>query len=205
MKQMLDELREAIISTDNGKVEELLAKLSTAATYEKVYAESIEPALDALCSSIRKKKGAIPELLTGLKQIRHIAESLSETRAGAKKQRILIGVVEGDIHDMGKNIIRDLCRGYGYEVIDLGRNVAAADFAEASRTRQPDIACLSTMMSTTMEAMGNAVMQIKAVSPDIRVVVGGAFLDRRMAVELAADGYAEDAATVMDELKRVSQ
>ena len=205
MEQKLEALREAIISADGTRVNQLLVGLENDMDYENVFSLSIKPALDALCTSIKKKKGAVPELLMGLKQVEQISAVLKRASAVDTKHDILIGVVEGDIHDMGKNIVRDVCKGYGYNVIDLGKNVSAASFAEAAQKKQPAVACLSTMMSTTVDAMGTTIKELQASNPWIRIVIGGAFMDRKIANKLSADGYAEDASTIIDEIERVLQ
>lgn len=205
MEQKLEALREAIVSANGTKVNELLVGINSDMEYENVLSHSIKPALDTLCASIKNRQGAVPELLMGLKQVGRISTALERINDVNSMPDILIGVVEGDIHDMGKNIVRDVCRGYGYNVIDLGTNVPAASFAETAQQTQPAVACLSTMMSTTVDAMATTITELKASRPEIRIVIGGAFMDREIAKKLSADGYAEDASTVMDEIERVLQ
>lgn len=203
MNQKLETLRDAIIHADGEAVGNLLAEINESITYSDVFSESIEPALNTLCESIQNRKGAVPELLMGLKEVERISSALDREDADKAMPSIIFGVVEGDIHDMGKNVVRDVCKGYGYNIIDLGKDVSVTTFAETAREKQPAMVCLSTMMSTTVESMVRTISALRASNPEIRIVIGGAFMDRAMADKLAADGYAEDASTIMDEIKRV--
>jgi 5-methyltetrahydrofolate--homocysteine methyltransferase len=205
MNGTLHDLQQAIISADTAKVDQLLDNMNNTFDYDQIHHECIEPALNILCANIQDRKGAIPELLMGLKQVHRIAGVTGYSGTAKRPQKILMGVIEGDIHDMGKNVIRDVCTGYGYEVTDLGKNVSSAAFAEAAKVHQADVACLSTMMSTTIEAMEKTITQLRACKPGIRILIGGAFMNQEMAGRLAADGYAKNASTVMNEIERILQ
>ncbi len=205
MNGTLHDLQQAIISADTAHVDQFLENINNTFDYERIYNECIEPALNILCANIQDRKGAIPELLMGLKQVHRIAGATGYSGGSKRQEKILMGVVEGDIHDMGKNVIRDVCTGYGYHVTDLGKNVPSAAFVEAAEAQQADIACLSTMMSTTVQAMEKTIMQLRACRPGIRIIIGGAFMNQEMAGRLAADGYAKNASTVMNEIERILQ
>lgn len=202
MKQTWSNLKEAIVTANSNEVNQLLTDIGNDVTFNEIYDNAIHPALDNLCNSIKLKSGAIPDLLMGLKEVRNITETRSGKQTG-KSKKILVGVVEGDIHDMGKNVIRDVCQGYGYDVTDLGKDVSVERFVHEAKEQNADIACLSTMMSTTIEAMESTISQLKAHSPGTRIVVGGAFINRTIADSLDADGYAEDASMVKTEIERI--
>lgn len=207
MDQRLNQLKEAIVQASGSQVDQLLSEVKGNADFDMVFSRCISPALDTLCSSIKQRKCAIPELLMGLKQVHRITKAIGgdDTAASKRNQTIVIGVVEGDIHDMGKNIIRDVCKGYGFEVVDLGKNVSSREFIEAAEERRADMACLSTMLSTTIDSVKNTVKALKTSRPGIRVLIGGAFMNDLIASEVGADGYAENAATVMPVIDRVFQ
>lgn len=202
MKQTWSNLKDAIVTANKSEINELLIGLGDDVTFNEIYDNAIHPALDNLCDSIKLKKGAIPDLLMGLKEVRHITDARSDKPKG-KSKKILVGVVEGDIHDMGKNVIRDVCQGYGYDVTDLGKDVSVDTFVREAKEQNADIACLSTMMSTTIEAMETTIDQLKVHSPSTRIVVGGAFINKTIAESLEADGYAEDASMVKTEIERI--
>lgn len=120
---------------------------------------------------------------------------------------LVIGVVQGDPHDLGKNIIAAVYGAYGYRVFDLGREVTNEKFVKSVEDNRAEILALSAMMSTTAIAMRDIIRDVKARSPDMVVMAGGASLDRILATRYGADGYAESAATVIEEteaaIKRV--
>jgi 5-methyltetrahydrofolate--homocysteine methyltransferase len=122
---------------------------------------------------------------------------------------LVIGVVRGDPHDMGKSIVAGVYKAYGYNVIDLGCQVPADEFVQAVLENDAGILALSAMMSTTMGEMLDIVREVKERSPATAVMVGGAPLDRALAVEYGADGYAESAVSVLEEteaaVERVSE
>ena len=205
MDKTLNQLKEAIVQADGRQVDQLLDDIKGKADFDMIFSHCINPALDTLCASIQQQQCAMPELLMGLKQVNRIAQSVSEDNAANAKQKktIIIGVIEGDIHDMGKNIIRDVCKGYGFEVVDLGKNVSSTAFVEAAQDRQADVACLSTMLSTTIDSVENTVKNLKTSRPGLQVLIGGAFMNDSIASQVGADGYAENAATVVPVIERV--
>lgn len=207
MEQTFNQLKEAIVQANGNRVDELLGAFPDSVDFDQVFNQCISPALDALCTGIRQKQCAIPELLMGLKQVHRIARTVSDKHSGAVPQRqtIVMGVVQGDIHDMGKNIIRDVCQGYGFTVIDLGKNVSPDAFVAAAEEKAAEVACLSTMLSTTIDSVSHTVRELKSRRPGIRVLIGGAFMNDAIAARVGADGYAENAATVMPVLERVVQ
>jgi methylmalonyl-CoA mutase cobalamin-binding domain/chain len=114
---------------------------------------------------------------------------------------VVIGVVEGDPHDMGKNIIAAVYRAYGYRVVDLGCQVPSERFAESVAEHGAEVLALSAMMSTTVVAMRDIIRDVKGRAPDTVVMVGGAPMDEALARSYGADGYAETAVSVLEETK----
>ena len=111
----------------------------------------------------------------------------------AKKCKFVIATVLGDIHDIGKNIVKLLLENYGFDVIDLGRDVAPETVLEAVRQSGAPIVGLSALMTTTVPAMEATVKLLKKEAPDCKTVVGGAVLNRDYADAMHADFYAKDA------------
>jgi methylmalonyl-CoA mutase cobalamin-binding domain/chain len=112
------------------------------------------------------------------------------------KGRIIIGVVEGDTHDIGKNIVAMMLEAAGFEVIDLGRNVSLPLFSQRATETDADIVALSSLMTTTMEGMKTVIDDLRSLSDDRYryVMVGGAPVSKAFAARIGADGYANDAA-----------
>lgn len=113
-----------------------------------------------------------------------------------KKGKIVIGVVQGDIHDIGKNIVKVMLDASGFEIVDLGKDVPNEKFIEAVMNEKPQILALSSLMTTTMLQMKEIIklLKKKKLHKDVKVVVGGAPLNQEFAMTIGADGYAEDAA-----------
>jgi corrinoid protein of di/trimethylamine methyltransferase len=121
------------------------------------------------------------------------------------KGKVIIGTVEGDIHDIGKKIVATLLKANGYEVIDLGRDVPTTKFVEQVRLENPNFLCLSALMTTTVFNQ-RAVIELlekQFLRDRVRIIVGGAGVTRERAMEMGADGYGENASeavSVIEEL-----
>ncbi len=107
--------------------------------------------------------------------------------------RIILATVKGDVHDIGKNIVSTVLQNYGWEVIDLGKNVDTRDIVKQARELKADFVGLSALMTTTMVEMGAVIHDLKAAGVPAKVIIGGAVLTRSFADEIGADGYGKDA------------
>jgi 5-methyltetrahydrofolate--homocysteine methyltransferase len=114
--------------------------------------------------------------------------------------RYLIGTVEGDLHDIGKNLVRMMLEGAGFETVDLGKDVKAETFVAAVREHQPRILGLSALLTTTMPAMKDTIEALEeaGLRDSLKIMVGGAPVTAAFAEEIGADAYAPDAATAVD-------
>lgn len=115
------------------------------------------------------------------------------------KGEVVIGTVEGDIHDIGKNLVKMMFEIAGFTVHDLGRDVPLEKFVEESIRTDSDIVCLSAMMTTTMVNMPRVIELLRAKNPDVKVMVGGAPVSDDLAKKWGADGYAPDASNALTE------
>ena len=111
--------------------------------------------------------------------------------------KVVLGTVQGDLHDIGKNLVGMMCEGAGFEVIDLGFNLAPEKFIEAIKTHQPSIVGMSALLTTTMRAMGHSIkaMEEAGLRDKVKVMVGGAPVDADFAERIGADGYGHNAAS----------
>ena len=116
--------------------------------------------------------------------------------AAGKKGRVVIGVVEGDTHDIGKNLVKIMLETAGFEVIDLGRDIPPTAFVETAKAQQADIIALSTLMTTTMDGMAEVIriLQREGERDQYKVIVGGGPISQAFADRIGADGYAVNAA-----------
>jgi len=163
--------------------------------------------LERARKKLLSNESSLPELLVSLDMTAKGLDALQRTGTGSVEDEnpvsLVIGVVPGDPHDLGKNIISLLYQSYGYRVTDLGSQVEKEAFVETVRKTKAQILALSAMMSTTMSLMPGIIRDVKLASPETLVIVGGAPLDERLAQSYGADGYADSAATVFEETKKM--
>ena len=155
---------------------------------------------------LREEKSSIPEFLLYVDLFQEGLDCLrarSPEWSPGRSVGVVIGVVEGDIHDMGKNIVAAVLEASGYSVHDVGRDVPRETFLDAIETTGASLLALSTMMSTTQESMRGIIQWTRRLYPQIGILVGGASLDEKLAGALGADGYAESALTAPDEAARI--
>jgi 5-methyltetrahydrofolate--homocysteine methyltransferase len=114
------------------------------------------------------------------------------------EHRALIGTVEGDLHDIGKNLVAMMWKGANIEVVDLGVNVSSAKFVQAVNKYQPELVGLSALLTTTMPAMRDTVKALRDAGLAVKVVIGGAPITEGFARDIGADGYAPDAGSAAD-------
>jgi len=131
---------------------------------------------------------------------------LKKDRAADAKGQVVIGTVQGDVHDIGKNLIKMMFDVGGFTVHDLGRDVPLEKFAEEQLRTDAEIVALSAMMTTTMMGMKKVIAMIKEKNPDVAIMLGGAPVTRDVANLFGADGYAESAGNAVQEaIKMISQ
>jgi len=123
----------------------------------------------------------------------------------AHRGRAAIGTVKGDLHDIGKNLVKMMFEGSGFEVIDLGTNVSSEKFVDAVRTYRPDILCLSALLTTTIGEMELVIGAVTAAGlrDQVKILVGGAPVTQDIAAKIGADGYAQDAASAAELASRI--
>jgi len=159
----------------------------------------------------RFKQGSmfVPEVLRSAKTMHAGQELLRPLLAegGANLGgKIVLGTVQGDLHDIGKNLVGMMCEGAGFEMIDLGFNLEPEKFTEAIKTHQPIIVGMSALLTTTMRAMGHTIKAIEeaGLRDKIKVMVGGAPVDADFAERIGADGYGHNAASGADLAKKLA-
>ncbi len=157
--------------------------------------------LNTLRRTLMSNHTSLPEFLLCIDAATKGLAKLSEFGDTGDKGTftVVIGVVEGDPHDLGKSIISGVYKACGYRVVDLGVQVKTEEFERAVVENKADILALSAMMSTTMVCMPDIIRTVRQRCPETVIMVGGAPLDRLLAQEYGADGYAESAVTVLEE------
>jgi 5-methyltetrahydrofolate--homocysteine methyltransferase len=170
----------------------------------------IDQALIAAMDEVGEKFAAgdlfIPEMLLSAKTMESalaVLRPLIAEKGIKAKATVVFGTVEGDVHDIGKNLVIMMMQGAGFEVHDLGTNVSSERFYQAVQKYQANLFCMSALLTTTQGAMGRAIryLEEKGVRGSIKVMVGGAPVTEDFAQQIGADGYAPDAGTAVEKAK----
>ena len=189
-------LSEAIIKGLAAQAAALTKKELGARDSMTIINETLVPALNTVGEGFAEGRVFLPQLLISAEAAKAAFEVIKgsmSTAAVAKKEKIILATVKGDIHDIGKNLVASLLENYNYEVIDLGRDVSPEAVVKAVTDRGVKLVGLSALMTTTVPAMADTVRAVKAAAPDCRVMVGGAVLTQDYADMIGADHYAPDA------------
>ena len=160
--------------------------------------EELIPALDHIGKGFEKGTVFLPQLLMSAEAAKSAFEAIKVhmNKSGVvqtKKDKIILATVKGDIHDIGKNIVKVLLENYSYDVVDLGKDVPPEKIVETAISQNIKLVGLSALMTTTVTNMEETIKQLKQKKPDCKIVVGGAVLTQEYADMIGADHYAKDA------------
>jgi corrinoid protein of di/trimethylamine methyltransferase len=211
-EQLLTDLNEGVVNFEEDRVKEAAQKVLDEGlnAYDAVM-NGLAAGMEVVGDLYDQHEYFVPELLmaadalyAGLDILRpHIK---MEDLDSSIKGQVVIGTVQGDVHDIGKNLIKMMFEVAGFTVHDLGRDVALEKFAEEQMRTDSEIVALSAMMTTTMMGMKKVVQMIKEKNPDVKIMLGGAPLTSDVASLFGADGYAESAGNAVQEaIKMISQ
>ena len=185
------------------------ARLAQGADPMALVREDIIPALDEVGRGFEQKTVYLPQLLMSAEAARAAAEQIkAHMSAGAQSAAktgypVVIATVHGDIHDIGKNIVKLLLENYGFAVTDLGKDVPPERIVEAVVRLNAPLCGLSALMTTTVPAMEETIRQLRVAAPDCRIMVGGAVLNEEYAARIGADFYGSDAMEAVRYAERV--
>ena len=156
----------------------------------------IIPALDLVGKGFEKGTVFLPQLLISAEAARAAFDPVKAALSASPQQvkgRIILATVKGDIHDIGKNIVKVLLENYGYEVLDLGKDVPPERIVDTAIEQNISLVGLSALMTTTVVSMEETIRLLRARKPDTKVVVGGAVMTQAYADSIGADYYAKEA------------
>lgn len=169
--------------------------------------EHLIPALDKVGTLYEQGKVFLPQLLSSAQAAQNVFEVirvsvLNKGSAPIKKEKLVIATVKGDIHDIGKNIVKTLLENYGYQVIDLGKDVQPEEVCKAVREGDVKMVGLSALMTTTLPAMEETIRQLREIPNSPAVMVGGAVVTPEYAKSIGADYYAKDARMAVEVVRK---
>lgn len=175
----------------------------------KLVNEYMVPAMDEVGRRFESNEYFVPELLISARAMKAALELIRPLLAARGEKpvgRVAVGTVKGDLHDIGKNLVASLLEGGGFEVLDLGVNVAPEQFIAAVKEKQANIIAMSALLTTTMPAMRTTIDALKqaGVRSQVKVLIGGAPITQKYAEEVGADGYSENAVGAVALAKKVA-
>ena len=190
-------LKDAIVNGLKEKAAKITLELLKDTSALDILNNEIIPALDSVGIEFEKKMLFLPQLLQSAESAKCAFEVIKEQCKGESAQnkdvQIVIATVYGDIHDIGKNIVKLLLQNYGYNVLDLGKNVPSEKIVNTAIKYNAKIVGLSALMTTTVPAMQETIRQLKEKAPFCKIAVGGAVLTKEYAEKIGADRYCADA------------
>lgn len=199
MEPELQAILQAVVDGDRDRVRNGVARiLAAGGGAGEVLEAALIPAMAEIGRRFEIGEAFVPEMLVAARAMQAGLELLEPHLVAAGVQprgRVAIGTVQGDQHDIGKNLVAIMLRGAGFQVLDLGVDVQPARFVEVVRTGGVDIVALSALLTTTMTSMPATIDALSAAGlrDAVKVLVGGAPLSAEYARSIGADGYAEDA------------
>lgn len=170
---------------------------------EQILDEGLLSGMNVVGEKFKKNEVFVPEVLVAARAMNMGAQLLKPllAQAGVKASgKVCIGTVQGDLHDIGKNLVKMMMEGKGLEVIDLGTDVAPETFVKTAIEENCQIICCSALLTTTMGVMGEVVKQAQAagIRDKVKIMVGGAPVTESFAQQIGADKYTSDAASAAD-------
>ena len=201
------ELSQYVIDGDVGSAGEWPGKaLDGGATALDILNKGVMPGMAVVGEKFKNGEYYLPEVIIAARVMKAVTEQVGPHLAESDRPsagKVVIGTVQGDLHDLGKNLVGMMLEGAGFQVEDLGIDVTPERFAEVVKESGADVVGLSALLTTTMPVLGETIKALEAagVRDKVKVMVGGAPVTKEYAEEVGADGYAPDAASAVDEAK----
>ncbi len=205
----LKEIAERLIGGKSDEVRNLVKKaLDEGQDVRKILNEGLVAGMSVVGDKFKKYEFYVPEVLiaagamkAGMQLLRPIMVERDIKGLGT----VVLGTVRGDLHDIGKNLVRMMLEGAGFEVIDLGVDVSSEKFIQVAKEKNADLVGLSALLTTAMLSMKDVVgaVQKEGLKGKVKIIIGGAPVTQDYANEIGADGYAPDAASAADKAKEL--
>jgi 5-methyltetrahydrofolate--homocysteine methyltransferase len=201
----LKALADAVINGDQNKALEITkAAIDEGTAAKDILDNGLIAGMDIVGARFKKNEVYIPEVLISARAMKMAMGVLEPelVKAGVEPVgKLLIGTVQGDLHDIGKNLVAMMLKGAGFEVIDLGVDVGPEKFVEQAKAANAQLIGMSALLTTTMPGMEKTIKAVKDADIGVKVMIGGAPVTQDYADRIGADGYAPDAASAVDTAK----
>jgi 5-methyltetrahydrofolate--homocysteine methyltransferase len=208
MSEILSTISTAIIEGNLDDMVELTEDaLDEGLEAQEILNQGLMPGMDHVGVEFKAGNMFVPEVLRSARAMQASMDILKPLLAesGVKMVgKVLLGTVKGDLHDIGKNLVGMMCEGAGFEVKDLGKDVAPESFVDAVKEFEPDVLGMSALLTTTMRAMEHTIKALEeaGVRDQVKVMIGGAPVTQSFADQIGADGYASNAAAAVEMAKK---
>ncbi len=205
----LQELYDAVLNGDQKKALAVTEEaLAAGADPQTIVNDHMIPAMDEVGRRFECNEFFVPELLIAARAMKGALQIVKPhlAAAGAKPVGIVaIGTVKGDLHDIGKNLVSSMLEGAGFEIVDLGVDVAPEKFVESVSEGKVNVVCLSALLTTTMPAMKTTIDALveAGVRDKVKIIIGGAPVTQQYADEVGADGYGDNANSAVTEARKL--
>jgi len=201
----LKALADAVIKGDQGTAVEITkAALGEGTAAKTVLDEGLIAGMDVVGTRFKANEIYIPEVLIAARAMKMAMEVLEPELAKAGVEpvgKLVIGTVQGDLHDIGKNLVAMMLKGAGFEVIDLGVDVSPEKFVEQTKSTGAQLVGMSALLTTTMPGMEKTIKALQDAGVTAKIMVGGAPVTESFAQKIGAQGFAPDAASAVDTAK----
>ena len=205
----LKEIANSLVKGKAPQVKELVEKaLDEGVGVEKILDEALVAGMDVVGKKFQANEFYVPEMLIAARAMKAGMEVIKPIliQEDIKSQgTVVLGTVKGDLHDIGKNLVGMMLEGAGFEVIDVGIDVPPEKFIQIAKEKEANFIGLSALLTTTMVSMKDVIKALKEAELDskVKIIIGGAPVTQSYADEIGADGYAPDAASAVDEAKKL--
>ena len=209
MEKQFKPIYEGVIKGDAPSVkQDVQAALDAGTSADEILKGGLIPAMGEVGDLFEKGEYFVPEMLVAARAMQGGLELLKPLLASAEVQstgKVVLGTVQGDLHDIGKNLVGMMLEGAGFELVDLGSDVSPEKFAQAVRETQPDIVAMSALLTTTMPGMKTTIEALEGAGlrSQVKVMVGGAPITDEYANGIGADGFAPDASRAASLAKKL--
>ena len=198
----LKALADAVIKGDQSAAVQITkAALEEGTPAKSVLNDGLIAGMDVVGARFKKNEVYIPEVLIAARAMKMAMEILEPelVKAGVKPiGKCIIGTVQGDLHDIGKNLVAMMLKGAGFQVIDLGVDVSPDKFVDQVKAQAIQVVGMSALLTTTMPGMEKSIKALKDAGVSAKIMIGGAPVTQGYADKIGADGYAADAASAVD-------
>jgi 5-methyltetrahydrofolate--homocysteine methyltransferase len=208
MSEVLANISTAVIEGTMADIKDMTQQaLDEGLSAKEVLDGGLMKGMDYVGQQFKKGDMFVPEVLLSARVMQGAMDILKPklVEAGAKMAgTVVVGTVQGDLHDIGKNLVVMMLEGAGFEIIDLGNNVSPQTFVDAVKENKPEIVGMSALLTTTMRAMGHTINALKeaGVRGEVKIMIGGAPVTSEFAEQIGADAYCSNAPAGVDTAKK---